>query len=246
MNTVKSQDKQVNKVMVAIAIASAFLITACDGDSYSNNDIDTTVTIVDPVTVSYEVSVVNLTNAQPMSPIAVVLHNEGNLWMVGESASTALEALAESGDNSQVLNLDVVLASASGDGVLMPGMSDTIMVTSVEIVPTQLSIATMLVNTNDAFTGINSMSLENLAVGESISMLTGSYDSGTEKNTESTASIPGPAAEGEGFNNARDDVDFVAMHPGIVTKNDGLTGSTLNFSHRFDNPTLRVTITRTE
>ena len=233
-----------NKKLIMLSVAASLLTAACGGDGTS--DAPTSVAIVDPVVVSYEVSVTNLTNAQPMSPIAVVLHNEGNLWQVGESASVELETLAESGDNSMVLELDVVLASGSGEGTLMPGMSETIMVSSVEIVPSNLSLATMLVNTNDAFSGINAMSLENLGVGESISMVTGSYDSGTEGNSESSMSIPGPAAGGEGFNSARDDVDFVAMHPGVVSQDDGLSSSALTFEHRFDNPTLRVTITRTE
>jgi hypothetical protein len=104
----------------------------------------------------------------------------------------------------------------------------------------------MLVNTNDAFSGFNAMDIANLEVGESISLRTGSYDAGTEKNSESMASIPGPAAGGEGYNEARDDVDFVAMHPGVVSMDDGLMSSALTQAHRFDNPTLAITFTRTE
>lgn len=228
--------------MIAAGL-SMLMLTGCDGDSDGGVD---SVRIIDPVTVSYEISVVNLTNAQPMSPVTVVLHNEGQLWTVGEMASDELELLAESGDNSGVLELSVVLASGAGAGILMPGMTETIMVSSAEVVPSQLSLATMLVNTNDAFTGINNMSLTNLGVGESISMVTGSYDSGTEKNSELASTIPGPAGGGEGFNSERDDVDFVAMHPGVVSNDDGLEQSVLTQSHRFDNPTLRVTVTRTE
>ncbi|WP_068545308.1 spondin domain-containing protein [Thalassotalea crassostreae] len=236
-----------NRLLVSLSAAA--LLTACGGDS--SNDAMTTDVTPDPVTtapmtISYDVSVTNLTYAQPLSPIAVVLHNEGNLWQVGESASVELENLAESGANDMILGLDVVLASGSGGGVLMPGMSETVMVSIVDVVPTSLSLLSMLVNTNDAFTGLNAMPLENLDVGESISLVTGSYDSGTEGNSESMATIPGPAAGGEGFNSARDDVDFVAMHPGVVTSDDGLASSALTFEHRFDNPTIRVTITRTE
>ena len=104
----------------------------------------------------------------------------------------------------------------------------------------------MLVNTNDAFTGVTAKDISNLAVNESISLLTSSYDSGTEKNSELMATIPGPAAGGEGYNEMRDDVDYVAMHPGVVTKDDGLAQSVLTQDHRFDNPTLSITITRVE
>lgn len=222
--------------------ATSLVLSGCGSD----NDHSSTMKITDPVVVSYDISVINLTHSQPMSPIAVMLHNEGSLWNIGDMASPALELLAESGDSKDLLALELVLASGVGAGVLMPGMSDTIMISSVEIVPTHLSLATMLVNTNDAFTGINAMSLANLGVGESISLLTSSYDAGTENNSELMNTIPGPAAGGEGFNVNRDDVDFVAMHAGVVTADDGLSQSVLNQQHKFDNPTLRITVTRIE
>ena len=199
-----------------------------------------------PKTYQYDVSVTNLTHAQPMSPVAVVLHNEGQLWQLGSSASVALENLAESGDNSAVLAEPMVLASSSGAGVIMPGTSETIAVSIEDTAPMMLSVATMLVNTNDAFTGINAMDVSSMAVDESISLTTRSYDAGTEKNSETMATIPGPAGGGEGFNAARDDVDFVAMHAGVVSVDDGLMLSVLTQAHRFDNPTLSITITRTE
>ena len=227
---------------VLSVLGFALLLSAC-----SDNDSDPVVPpVIPPVTYTYEVSVTNLTNAQPLSPVAVILHNEGALFELGSSASVALETLAESGDNSEVLAQDMVLAGASGDGVVMPGMSQTVSVSLVDTQPMMLSTATMLVNTNDAFSGVNAMSLENMAVGESISMLTGSYDAGTESNSEMMATIPGPAAGGEGFNAERDDVDFIGMHSGVVSMDDGLAQSVLTQAHRFDNPTVAISITRME
>ena len=191
-----------------------------------------------PVVTSYDVTVVNLTSAQPMSPVTAVLHNEGTLWTLGESASDAIENLAESGSNEQLLALDVVMASGAGEGILMPGATQTFTVSGEDITAGLFSLATMLVNTNDAFTGINAMDVSSLSVGESISRVTSSYDSGTEANSETAATIPGPAGGGEGFNAARDDVDFVSMHSGVVTMDDGLMNSALSFHHRFDNPDL--------
>ncbi|KGJ95735.1 spondin domain-containing protein [Thalassotalea sp. ND16A] len=234
-----------SKTVFTVATVSLLALTGCFHDDDDDDDI-TIEPPIDPVVISYQISVSNITHAQPMSPVTVVLHNGGQLWSIGEPASAALELLAESGDGSDVLSLDMVLASGVGEGVLMPGLTQSIMVTSVEVVPSHLSLATMLVNTNDAFTGVNAMSLTNLAVGESISMLTSSYDSGTEKNSELVTTIPGPAGGGEGFNAERDDVDFVAMHPGVVSQDDGLAQSALTNAHRFDNPTLRVTVTRME
>ena len=104
----------------------------------------------------------------------------------------------------------------------------------------------MLGNTNDAFTGINSWSLANLEVGATYTTVSPAYDAGTEANTESAATVPGPAANGEGFSPSRDDTGFISMHPGVVSSDDGLSTSALTVEHKFDNPVIRIQITRTE
>jgi hypothetical protein len=240
----------INKKITLTALVT-IMLSACGGSS--SNSKEEVVEVPDPMfTYTYQVMVTNLTYAQPMSPLALVLHNEGQLWSIGEMASVALENLAESGDNSAVLAESIVLSGQGGAGLLLPGMSEMVdisyTVTDVNNAPMMLSLATMLVNTNDAFTGINALAVNNLAVGESISLTTSSYDSGTEKNSELMTTIPGPASggTGEGFNAERDDIDKVAMHSGIVSADDGLMVSALTQAHRFDNPTLAVMVTRTE
>ncbi len=235
------QNKISIKMLLSVLLSS-LLLSACS----DNDDEPAPTPPPEPVVYQFDVSVTNLTHAQPMSPVAVLLHNEGQLWQIGSSASVALETLAESGDNSAVLAETMVLAQTSGSEVLMPGTTQMLSVMIEDTAPMMLSLASMLVNTNDAFTGINAMSIGDLAVGESISVQTSSYDAGTEKNSEQMATIPGPAGGGEGFNAARDDVDFVAMHGGVVSVDDGLMLSALTQAHRFDNPTLSITITRTE
>jgi len=238
---------------IALTALLTVMLSACGGSSSSSKEMVIEVPEPDPMfTYTYQVTVTNLTYAQPMSPVALVLHNEGQLWSLGEMASVALENLAESGDNSAVLAESIVLSGQGGAGLLLPGMSEMLdvsyTVTDVNNAPMMLSLATMLVNTNDAFTGINALAVNNLAVGESISLTTSSYDSGTEKNSELMTTIPGPAGggTGEGFNAERDDIDKVAMHSGIVSADDGLMVSVLTQAHRFDNPTLAVMVTRTE
>ena len=239
---------KIKQTLTLFILSSAIILNGCGGSD--SNDSMPVVTppppTPTPVIYQYEVTVKNLTNAQPMSPIAVVLHDEGQLWQLGQAASSALEVLAESGDNTMVLADEMVLAGESGAGVLMSGMQETITVSIEDVMPQMISVVTMLVNTNDAFSGINAMVIKDLAVNESISMQTSSYDAGTEMNSELMATIPGPAGGGEGYNEMRDDADFVAMHPGIVSQDDGLMQSALTQAHRFDNPTLMITITRTE
>lgn len=228
-------------------VSSMLLILSACSDSDNDLPEVTPPPTPEPVIYSFEVSVTNLTYAQPLSPIAVVLHDEGNLFSLGETASEALEIMAEGGDNSELLALSVALATGSSEDVLMPGTSTMVEVMIEDMMPSNISLATMLVNTNDAFTGVNARSIADLAVGESISLLTSSYDAGTEANSEMMGTIPGQADGGEGYNAERDDVlDMVTMHSGVVSVDDGLTSSVLTQAHKFDNPTMRVVITRTQ
>lgn len=241
-------NKLTSKTLFSLALASTLALSGCSDDD--DNDVvemDTTPVVEpEPVNVSYEVTVTNLTNAQPLSPIAVVLHDTDTLWSIGESASVALETMAEGGDNSQLIALEIVNASVSGSAPLMPGVTETLTVTIEDQTDAMLSLATMLVNTNDAFTGLSSIDLSGLAVGDTWTTYTSVYDAGTEGNSEAAGSIPGPADGGTGYMMDRDDVDVVSMHPGVVSQDDGLTTSVLTQAHRFDNPATYVMIKRTE
>ncbi len=86
--------------------------------------------------------------------------------------------------------------------------------------------------------------LDSLALHDSRSIEVTAYDAGTEANSESATSVPGPAAGGEGYNSTRDDRNTVGGHPSVISADDGLGGSALNVSHRFDNPVARITIRR--
>jgi len=102
----------------------------------------------------------------------------------------------------------------------------------------------MLVNTNDAFSGLTGLELSNLEVDQENSWNLNVYDAGTEANNEAAGTIPGPADGGIGFDEMRNDVNVVTLHPGVVSQDDGLTSSVLTQAHRFDNPAIKLTITR--
>jgi hypothetical protein len=201
---------------------------------------------------SFDVTVTNLTNDQPLSPVAIIAHQDGySVFTVGAAATVGLETLAEGGDNTALIaeaDADAtVMATASGAAPIGPAGSETI---NVEVLQSDLpgltvSISTMLVNTNDAITGINGASVGDMQAGDTMTWRAVAYDTGTEANTESAAHIPGPAGGGEGFNAARDDIaDRVAMHSGIVSQDDGFATSDLTGQHRFDNPVAQVRIER--
>lgn len=205
-----------------------------------------------PAMASFDITVTNLTNGQPLSPVAVVAHQSGySVFGVGTAATAGLETLAEGGDNSMLIaeaDADaMVMTSASGAAPIGPAGSETI---TIEVLESELpgltvSAVTMLVNTNDAITGFNGSIVGDMMAGDSSSWRTIAYDAGTEANTEAAAHIPGPAGGGEGFNAARDDIaDRVAMHSGIVSQDDGFAASDLTGQHRFDNPVAQIRIER--
>lgn len=226
-------------------ITGTALLGGCNDSSYSAPDTITPPPPPPPITFTFDVTVTNLTNAQPLSPVGVIAHEDGNIWTLNESASEALELLAEGGDNSSLLAESYVLASASGQAPVGPGGSETISITLQDTLQNRyLSLATMLVNTNDAFSGKNKLDISQFEVGTSQSMMAAAYDAGTEFNSETMGTMPGPADGGEGFNSIRDDVDFVARHSGVVTSDFGLSSSVLTEAHRFDNPVIKITVTR--
>ncbi|WP_299075379.1 spondin domain-containing protein [uncultured Paraglaciecola sp.] len=237
------------KLQISAALLLALGLSACGEDEVEvirevEVIVEVPAEIPDPVDYSYEVTVTNLTNSQPLSPVAVVLHASGKLWTIGGVPSVELEKIAEGGDNSGLLNLG--MASASGMGIIGPGGNETVSVTIQDVMDAKLTVATMLVNTNDAFSGLNAFDLSQLAVGESWSENVGVYDSGSEVNSEAVGTMPGPADGGEGFNAMRNDTGYVSMHPGLVTNDDGLNASVLTVEHKFDNPAVRIKVTRTE
>lgn len=196
---------------------------------------------------SYKVVYLNATNSQPLAPAAALLHDQGyTAWSIGMPASIGLENLAESGSPAVLLAESTsALDSKAGGGLTMPGAYTEIELEAVWREGLSLTIASMPVNTNDAFSGVTGWDISTLQVGESMRVLAPVYDAGTEWNSESLASIPGPAAGGEGYNSDRDDIaDVVARHPGVVTSDDGYAESTLGESHKFDQGVMFVTVTR--
>ncbi|WP_125781770.1 spondin domain-containing protein [Pseudoalteromonas rubra] len=199
-----------------------------------------------PTTVELMITATNLTYAQPLSPIGVALHQEGQFWQLGTPASDALEVLAEGGDNSGLLALDVVQSQTSAAAPLAPGQKTELTLTHDSLDGQKLSLISMMVNTNDGFTGLNALDVSAMTVGQAMTYTTHAYDAGTESNSEAQGTIPGPVDGGTGFSAEREALNKVAMHPGVVGMDDGLTTSVLTSSHKFDNPLMTVTITRTK
>ena len=234
-------------LLSSLALSSSILLTACGGsDSDTPAEPETPTTDINAV---YEITVTNATNAQPLSPPAFIIHNDGYpAWETGVAASLGLEILAESGSPEDFISekQNYALTDAAGDNAVIPGASTSVTLETEWNEGLQVTVATMLVNTNDAFTGTTGLTIGQLAVGESMSQLARIYDAGTEENSETSESIPGPVANGEGYNSQRETSDFVAIHSGVVTQDDGFSTSVLTEAHRFDNGAMVVRIERTQ
>jgi hypothetical protein len=231
-------------VAAIAALAGGSLVAGGCSDSDNNNGGGGT-------NATYRVTVTNLTNNQPLSPLGVILHdNQYRGWDLGAAVTDGLEQLAEGGDPAAFLaeadGSMGVSATAAGGAAVPPGGSSVVTQTVPLQSGQQLTVASMLVNTNDAFWGVTGMSVGGLGVGDEIGLDMLPFDAGTEANTESAATIPGPAGGGEGFNADRTAEGFVAVHAGVVTADDGLATSALDESHRFQSPVARILIERVE
>ncbi len=240
-------------VMSLLAIA----VIGCGGSGSSS-----------PNAANYSVQVTNLTQNQPLSPPAIILHRAGyNAFIDGETASVELEQLAEGGDPAMLIaraqSTSQHLATVAGSAVSPRsiGTASTLSVAPTAVDNLRLTVVTMLIDTNDAFTGVNAVNISNMTVGQSMTFSAPSWDSGTEANLETAATMPGPVAvaaggggAAAGFNAIRDDsVPRVRFHQGVVTNanvndasSEGLATSILTERERWDNPTSRIVITRTQ
>ena len=176
---------------------------------------------------------------------------------IGQPASPGIEDVAEIGDNS-TFNSEVQAAINMGNAeqwfnepfAPYAAISSATLsnITVSEDFPL-VSLAAMIAPSPDWMIAVNSLNLWDTDMEkwkESFTVDLFPYDAGTEANTEAAGTIPGPADGGEGFNEARDDVNFVARHPGVVTNEDGLSSSVLSPEHKFDNPLAKVVITSTQ
>jgi hypothetical protein len=146
----------------------------------------------------WRVTIENLTppgpgapGSQPLSPPLFVVHStKADVWSVGGIASHGVAAVAEDADNSVLESAlpqlrGVADVFTGGGGPIPSGASRTFMVETGGK-PNRLSIVTMLVNTNDAFTGLDSLRLRSGVFHRM------AYDAGSERNNELAAFIPGP------------------------------------------------------
>jgi len=208
----------------------------------------------------FEVQITNLTNGIWFTPFLVVAHPDGtSLFAAGQPASANLQAMAEGGDISglvtDVQGLGATVVENPANGLLPPARSATASVNTDGTSNTQLSVVAMLLPTNDAFAGLNAVTVPT-APGTYIFNVP-AYDAGTEANDElltgggapGAAGIPadpGGLAGSGGTGAAGADVNTsVHIHRNTLGDTDAAAGTSDLDSrvHRWLNPVLRITVT---
>jgi hypothetical protein len=170
----------------------------------------------------FEVTVTNITAAQSFTPILVASHAaESVLFRLGEPASAELAELAEGGDTAPLAAAlarnDQVLDVQSSSGLLAPGQSTTIRVATRGRFD-HVSVAAMLIPTNDSFLALNG--IEGPGGQRTIAVSVPAYDAGSEPNDNRCASIPGPVCGGEGTSPNAGGEGFVHIGRGIHGNGD--------------------------
>jgi hypothetical protein len=209
------------------ALAAAALLIPAAGSSPSGDR-------------TWEVTVTNLTRpgSQPLSaPLFVVHSSRADIWSVGDVASHPVAAIAEDADNApaeaafaQLAGVNDVFTGAGGP--IPPGTSRTFTVqTSGHF--NRLTVLTMLVNTNDGFTGLDSQHLR----GRGETRSTMAYDAGSEVNNELTGFIPGPCCNHPFVRDPEG--ALIRMHEGITGRGD-LSPATYGWS----GPVARIQVSR--
>lgn len=187
----------------------------------------------------YELTITNITKGVLFTPILLLTHRQGvTLFTPGSPASEALEQLAEGGNTvpmTTMMSMNPDVGSIMTIGALGPGE------TVIAEIPAErdfhyLSLASMLLPTNDGFISLNGV--KGPRGNKSVMYISPGYDAGTEINDELCEKIPGPHCGGEAVS-VEDGEGYVHIHSGIR----GI-GDLDDAEYDWKNPVARIVIKR--
>jgi Spondin_N len=210
---------------------------------------------------SYEVTITDLTGGQPLTPPLVATHRAATgFFAVGQPASFGLKEIAENGNLAPMiarLESDKhVAAVAAAAAPLVPSglpgsamFDDTVTLTVTTAEGAKfLSFASMLICTNDGFTGVDSLRLPK-EVGDTMTVESAGYDAGTELNTEDFVDIVPPcqALVGVSSNDPGTGTSNPALaEGGVIHHHAGIVGGAdlLPAIHGWTDPVAEITVER--
>ena len=190
---------------------------------------------------TYQVTITNLTESQPITPPVVVTHQVGvHLFVPGEAIPEPMIPLVEEGKTDELVAfldaLPQIHDVAVGEGPLPPGASTTVEVQARGKF-LYLSAVGMLATTNDAFFGLDSHFL--LGAPFTRHENVPAYDAGSEEDDELCQFIPGPPCENLDVRATENAEGFVHVHAGIKGVGDLPTDE-----WSWHNPVVRIDVTR--
>lgn len=205
------------------------------------------------------VEVTNLTNAIYFTPLLIAAHNrDTDLFEVGEPASYNLQAMAEGGDTSglidELVDAGAVYVDNPAAGLLAPGQSTESTLKIHDGNDSRLSLVAMLLPTNDGFVGLDALKIPKHK--GTYTYYVKAYDAGTEANDEiingggapnvlGIPADPGGNSGTGGVSTVTPDYNpTVHIHRGTLGDLDPLGGiSDLDSSiHHFQNPVARIVL----
>ena len=207
---------------------------------------------------TYKVTITNLTAGQPLTPPILATHSSGTgIFAVGEAASNIIQQIAENGNGAPLLQAlgedsqvhDVVAGAAPLVPANNPGgtgfTSSATFTITAKGNARYLSFASMLICTNDGFTGLDGVRLPN----DKMTVYTAAYDARSEVNTEDFADIVPPCQGLIGVSS--DDMGSGMSNPmlaedGVVIPHAGINGGIDLFPevHNWSDPVTKIEIER--
>jgi Spondin_N len=188
---------------------------------------------------TYRVTVTNLTSGQPFTPVLFATHRaSADAFTVGAPASFGVKEIAENGNLTPLA--EALEASGQVSEVFVGGMpivpeglpgsamfpDSVTFEISAELGARRLSWVSMLICTNDGFTGLDSITLP-ARVGGEVAALTAGYDAGTEINTEDFADIVPPCQGLVGVSSGEPGTgtsDPTLAEGGVIHHHEGIVG----------------------
>jgi hypothetical protein len=207
---------------------------------------------------TYEITISNIASgAQFLTPPIVALHQGAeNIFTVGKAASFELKEIAENGNLApmeQALDASLHVSEwvkVTGPTIppVLPGESVTVSLTA-QPGSNFVSFASMLICTNDGFTGVDGLKLPK-KIGQEVEQYLGAYDAGTEINTEDFADMVPPCQGLSGV--MSDDEGTGASNPdlaenGVIDHHPGIVGGVdlVPEVHGWNDPIATITVRRT-
>jgi len=207
---------------------------------------------------TYQVTITNLTAGQPITPPILVTHTDAaRIFTVGEPSSYEVQQIAENGNGAPLMAalgadpevFEVVAGAAPLVPANNPGgapfdSSASFMITASGKAD-RLSVISMLICTNDGFTGLDSVELPK----KSMTILAGSYDARSEMNTEDFANMVPPCQGLIGVSSGDPGTgmsDPLLAEDGVVIPHPGINGGVdlHREVHGWNDPAVKIVIER--